>query len=99
MTKRGAGFQTVDGFKKTSPMEAALNAHVDYAFGTGVRRTVLLMDVFNLGNLQRVTGYNNYFEYPTFGTLNPDFGAIGNPVTLVGYQPPQQLRVGARFEF
>ena len=32
-----------------------INAHVDYAFGTSVRRVVLLMDVFNLGNLQRVT--------------------------------------------
>ena len=99
MTVRGAGFQTVDGFKKTSPMETSLNAHVDYGFGVGVRRFVVLMDVFNLGNLQRVTGYNNYFEYPSFGTLNPDFGQPGNPVTLVGYQPPMQIRFGARFEF
>jgi outer membrane receptor protein involved in Fe transport len=99
MTPRGAGFQTVDGFKKRTPMEAAINAHVDYAFGKSVRRVVLLMDVFNLGNLQRVTGYNHYYEYPSFGTLNPDFGAIGNPVTLTGYQAPQQVRFGARFEF
>jgi hypothetical protein len=99
MTPRGAGFQTVDGFKKRTPMEAAINAHVDYAFGGSLRRVVLLMDVFNIGNLQRVTGYNHYYEYPAFGTLNPDFGQVGNPVTKIGYQLPQQIRLGARFEF
>jgi hypothetical protein len=98
MTVRGAGMQTVDGFKKRTPMEAAVNAHVDYAFG-GLRRVVLLLDVFNLGNLQRVTGYNYYYEYPQFGTLNPDFGQVGNPVTRVAFQIPQQIRIGARFEF
>ncbi|HEY3162464.1 MAG TPA: TonB-dependent receptor [Vicinamibacterales bacterium] len=99
MTARGEGFQTVDGVKTRTPMEPSINAHVDYAIGSGIRRVVLLADVFNLGNIQRVTGYNNYFEFPQFGTLNPDFGAIGNPVTLVGYQIPQQIRFGARFEF
>jgi outer membrane receptor protein involved in Fe transport len=99
LTPRGAGFDTVDGFKKRTPWESAINAHIDYAFGGSVRRVVLLMDVFNLGNLQRVTGYNYYSEYPLFGTPNPDFGQIGNPVTRVGYQTPQQIRLGARFEF
>ena len=99
MTPRGAGMQTVDGFRKRTPMEASINTHVDYAFGGSLRRVVLLFDVFNLGNLQRVTGYNYYYEYPAFGTLNPDFGAVGNPVTKVGYQLPQQIRIGARFEF
>jgi hypothetical protein len=99
MTKRGAGFQTVDGFKKRTPFEAAINAHVDYAFGTLGRRLVLLADFFNLGNLHRAVTYNNYFEYPTFGTLNPDFGTVGSLVTRVGYQVPQQIRFGARFEF
>jgi len=98
MTPRGAGFQTVDGFKKRTPWEPSINAHVDYAFGN-LRRIVLLADVFNLGNFQRVTGYNYYYEYPSFGTLNPDFGQIGNPVTRIGYQTPQQIRLGARFEF
>jgi outer membrane receptor protein involved in Fe transport len=99
MTPRGAGFETVDGFKKRTPWEQSINAHVDYALGGNVRRIVLLMDVFNLGNLQHVTSYNYYYEYPSFGTVNPDFGQIGNPVTRVGYQAPQQIRVGARFEF
>jgi hypothetical protein len=98
MTARGAGFQTVDGFKTRTPWEPAINAHVDYGFGN-LRRIVLLLDVFNLGNIQRVTGYNYYYEYPSFGTLNPDFGQIGNPVTRIGYQMPQQIRLGARFEF
>ena len=88
-----------NGFKKRTPWETAINAHVDYAFGGSLRRVVLLMDVFNLGNLQHVTGYNYYYEYPSFGTLNPDFGQIGNPVTRIGYQTPQQIRLGARFEF
>jgi hypothetical protein len=99
MTPRGAGFETVDGFKKRTPWETALNAHVDYAFGLANRRVVLLADVFNLGNLQRVVGYNMQFEYPGFGTLNPDFGLVGDPVTLQGYQTPMQVRVGARLEF
>jgi hypothetical protein len=99
MTPRGAGFKTVDGFKKRTPMEAAINFHADYSFGGSIRRVVLLADIFNLGNLQRVIGYNFYYEYPSFGTLNPDFGQIGNPVTLQGYQTPQQIRFGARFEF
>jgi hypothetical protein len=98
-TPRGAGFQTVDGFKKRTPWEAVINAHVDYGFGLANRRVVLLADVFNLGNLQRVVGYNMQFEYPGFGTLNPDFGLVGDPVTLQGYQTPMQIRVGARFEF
>jgi hypothetical protein len=89
----------VAAFPPQTPMEASINAHVDYAFGGNLRRVVLLLDVFNLGNLQRVTGYNYYYEYPAFGTLNPDFGEIGNPVTKIGYQLPQQIRLGARFEF
>ena len=101
MTARGAGMQTVDGFKKRTPFERIINAHVDYAFGGNMatRRVVLLADTFNLFNTQSVTGYNNYFEYPSFGTKNPDFGAIGNPVTLIGYTTPRQVRFGARFEF
>jgi hypothetical protein len=99
MTVRGAGYQTVDGFRKRTPMEASVNAHIDWATAVSGRRFVLLMDVFNLGNLQRVVGYNNQFEYPGFGTLNPDFGLVGDPVNYVGYQTPQQIRFGARFEF
>jgi hypothetical protein len=99
MTVRGAGYQTVDGFRKRTPMEASVNAHIDWATAVSGRRLVLLMDVFNLGNLQRVVGYNNQFEYPGFGTLNPDFGLVGDPVNYVGYQTPQQIRFGARFEF
>jgi hypothetical protein len=99
MTPRGDGFQTVDGFKKRTPWETAINAHVDYSLGLANRRVVLLADVFNLGNLQRVVGYNMQFEYPGFGTVNPDFGLVGDPVTLQGYQTPMQVRIGARFEF
>jgi hypothetical protein len=99
MTPRGAGMQTMDGFRKRTPTEAAINFHADYAFGGSIRRVVLLADIFNLGNLQRVVGYNSWYEYPVFGTLNPDFGQVGSPVTFTGYQAPQQIRLGARFEF
>ena len=55
-------------------------------------------DAFNLGNLQRVLDYNNLTE-SAFGVPNPDYGAIGGPVTGAGYQLPQQVRIGVRFEF
>jgi hypothetical protein len=99
MTVRGAGYQTADGFRKRTPFEAAVNAHVDWATALSGRRLVLLMDVFNLGNLQRTVGYNNQYEYPGAGTLNPDFGLVGDAVSYTGYQTPQQIRFGARFEF
>ena len=88
----------MDGFNKRTPFEASINAHVDWATALSGRRLVLLMDVFNLGNLQRVIGYSNLYE-TSFAVLNPDYGLVGDPVTLQGYQTPQQIRFGARFEF
>jgi len=101
MTVRGAGMQTVDGFRTRTPFERTISGHIDYAFGGNMatRRVVLLADVFNLFNTQSVISYNNYFEYPTFGTKNPDFGTVGSLVTRVGYMTPRQVRFGARFEF
>jgi len=99
MTKRGAGYQTVDGFRKRTPLEASVNAHIDWTTALSGRRFVLSTDVFNLGNLQRVVGYNGWYEYPDFATLNPDFGSVGDSVSHLGYQAPMQVRVGARFEF
>ena len=96
--KRGSGIQTVNGFKTRTPFEATLDIHVDYALKFGTERLVLLVDVFNLGNLQRVIDYNNWREN-SFAVPNPDYGAIGGPVTGSNYQIPQQIRLGARFEF
>ena len=72
---------------------------MDWATAVTGGRLVLLMDIFNLGNLQRVVAYNGWYEYPGFATLNPDFGLVGDPVSYVGYQAPQQIRFGVRFEF
>jgi len=92
-TPRGAGFQTVDGFKTRTPVVSTVDFHADYPlqFG-GNRRLVLMGDVFNLFNRQTVTQYDNYTE-SQFTVPNPDFGSI------IAYQVPIQVRIGARFEF
>jgi hypothetical protein len=102
VTPRGAGIQTIDGFKKRTPFEYYTDLHADYGLKLGgSRRIVLLADVFNLFDLQRVIDYDNYSELG-FNVANPDFG---KPVTqLLGGSPPQfqtprQIRFGARFEF
>jgi len=95
---RGSGIQTVDGFKTRTPFETTINVHLDYTLKFGTERLVFLADVYNLGNIQRVRDYNNFSENG-FQVPNPDYGAIGGPVTGFGYQTPQQVRIGARFEF
>jgi hypothetical protein len=100
-TPRGAGFQTVDGFRTRTPYLFDTSLHADYGFriGPNQRRVVLIADVFNLFNTQRVTDYNNYTEN-SFGSLNPDFGQQYSPILgLPGFQTPRQARVGARLEF
>jgi hypothetical protein len=90
---RGSGIQTVDGFKKRTPMEMQFDLHGDYSFRFGgTYRLVLLADAFNLFNQQRVTAYDNWTEQ-SFQVPNLDFG------TRLAYQTPRQVRVGVRFEF
>jgi hypothetical protein len=89
---RGSGVQTVDGFKKRTPFENDVNFHADYGIRFGDQRIVLLADVFNLANVQRVRDYDNYTEN-TFGAINPSYGA------RLAYQTPRQIRLGVRFEF
>jgi hypothetical protein len=103
MTPRGAGFETVDGFKTRSPFESSVNAHVDWSLRLGGdrRRIVLLADIFNVFNQQRTTGYDSYVE-TTFGAPNPNFGqrvsaVLGGAPPLI--QTPREVRLGARFEF
>ena len=76
--------------------------HVDYAFkfkAMGGNRLVVLADFFNLFNLQRTTGYDNFIELEK-GVTNPDFGApVSEIVAGPQYQAPRQIRIGARFEF
>jgi hypothetical protein len=102
LSPRGAGFQTVDGFKTRTPWEYYPDLHVDYAFGhLDTRRLVLLADIFNFLNLKRTLAYDNWSEL-SFGVPNPDFG---KPVTQVipgappQFQAPVQARIGVRLEF
>ncbi len=100
MTPRGAGFQTVDGFKTRTPFQSEVSAHLDYAIKMGgVRRLTLLADIFNLFDQQITLDYDNFYE-STFGVLNPNFGTRTSSI-LAGpqIQTPRQIRVGARFEF
>jgi outer membrane receptor for ferrienterochelin and colicin len=98
-TPRGDGFQTVDGFKTRTPFEYNTDAHVDYAFKFGGNRLVVLADIFNLFNLQRTVGYDNFDEL-AIGVANPDFGKpVSEIVAGPQFQVPRQIRFGARFEF
>jgi len=98
-TPRGQGFQTVDGFRTRTPFEYNTDAHVDYAFKFGGNRLVVLADVFNLFNLQRTVGYDNFDELE-LGVANPDFGKpVSETISGPQFQTPRQIRFGARFEF
>jgi hypothetical protein len=92
-TPRGAGFDTVDGFRTRTPWETRFDLHADYAFPLfGNRDLRLILDVFNLFDTQEAMDYDNYTEVQ-FLVPNPDFGRI------IAYQPPREVRVGARFSW
>lgn len=99
---RGSGIQTVDGFKTRSPMLTQVDLQASYKLPLGEARSItLLADIFNLFNTQRALTYDQWTELG-FQVPNPDFG---EPITqlLPGhppqFQPPFQMRVGARFTF
>ena len=98
-TPRGEGFLTADGFRTRAPFQYDTNLHVDYGFRIGGnRRIVLLADVFNLLNTQRIYDYNNWTE-SSFGATNPDFGQPYSAILgLPAFQAPRQLRLGARVQ-
>jgi outer membrane receptor protein involved in Fe transport len=90
---RGSGMQTENGFRTRTPWQSSTDVHIDYGFKFGgQRRLVVLGDVFNLFNQQRVLGYDYYTEIG-FQVPDANFGRI------VAYQNPLTLRLGARFEF
>lgn len=89
---RGSGIQSVDGFKRRAPAEVAFDLHLDHAKKFGSHRLVLLADVFNVLNLQRVLSYNLWTETGP-RVKNPDYGAITQ------IQDPRQVRLGIRYEF
>ncbi|MCU1385180.1 MAG: Cna domain protein [Acidobacteria bacterium] len=102
-TARGAGIQTVDGFKTRSPFQSQFDLQASYHIKAGGRNRIALMaDIFNLFNQQTVLDYDNWTS-TTFGAgPNANFGLrtsslfAGNPGQ---YQTPRQIRFGARFEF
>jgi hypothetical protein len=98
-TPRGEGFETVDGFKKRTPMEFQVDMQASYNLRLGERRITLLADAFNLFNLRRTIDYNTYTEL-IFGEPNPDFGTpTSQNVSGQMFQQPFSLRLGARFEW
>jgi hypothetical protein len=89
---RASGILTEDGFASRTPFEWSVDAHLDYTFGLGRHRLVLLLDVFNLLDRQGVLTYDQNTEV-AFEVENPDFGRI------TSYQPPRRVRLGIRYEF
>jgi Carboxypeptidase regulatory-like domain/TonB dependent receptor-like, beta-barrel/TonB-dependent Receptor Plug Domain len=99
---RGAGFQTIDGFKTRTPFESVFNVQASYQFNVGGARNItVLADVFNLFDTQTVLMYDQWTQL-TGPADNPDFGA---PITQVlagkppQFQTPRQVTLGARFSF
>ena len=99
---RGSGIQTLDGFKKRTPVLTDVNLQASYKLRLGGNYNVtLLADVFNLFDSQTVLMYDQWTQL-TGPAPNPDFGA---PVTQVlggappQFQAPRQVRLGARFSF
>jgi hypothetical protein len=99
-TPRGVGFETSEGLRTRTPFLYDLSLHADYGFRFAAeRRVVLIVDVFNVLDTNRITDFNNYTE-TSFGSLNPDFGQPYSAVLgLPAFQTPRQFRLGARVEF
>jgi hypothetical protein len=99
---RGSGIQTIDGFRKRTPVLSTVDAQAAYAlkFG-GARKLTLLADVFNVLNTRTTLTYDQWTQL-SGPVANPDFGA---PISqLVGgaapqFQAPRQVRLGARLTF
>jgi hypothetical protein len=100
MTIRGAGMETVDGFRERTPVEISLDLHADYAFRLGERRLTVLADAFNVFNRRSATWYDYFYE-TTPGTLNPNFGQAvdGGSSSVPSFTPPFNLRFGVRFDW
>ena len=100
-TLRGAGIETVDGFKERTDSEVQFDLHVDYTIRLGdTQRLILLADAFNLFNQQKAQNYDNYTEL-SFTNPNPDFGlpTNGGAASSTGFNPPRAIRLGARIEW
>ena len=89
----GAGYLVVVGTIGYVPAVALLVVTTALYLGQGLSaRLVVLAVVFNLFNNRRVTAYD-YYTQVGFRQENPNFGSI------LAYQTPRSIRLGARFEF
>jgi TonB-dependent receptor-like protein len=99
---RGAGFQTIDGFKTRTPVVSRVDLQASYRvpFSSSVHLTVV-GDVFNLFDARTTLAYDQWTQL-TGATLNPDFGSPISQV-LAGkppqFQAPREVRLGARLTF
>jgi Carboxypeptidase regulatory-like domain/TonB dependent receptor/TonB-dependent Receptor Plug Domain len=100
LTVRGAGIQTSDGFRTTTPWTKPVNLGASYTLKLGGRNLLLIADAFNVFNTQTVLSYDSFSEI-AFGVPNPDFGKAGSSGVVGGQQfaTPRQIRVGVRYEF
>jgi hypothetical protein len=75
-----------------SPSLATLDLHADFPFEFDKSRLSFFVDVFNVFDSQRATGFIDTLELRS-AVADPDFGAVS------GYQSPRSWRIGTRWEF
>ena len=99
---RGAGFQTIDGFKTRTPVVSRVDVQASYRVPlSNALHLTLLGDVFNLFDARTTLMYDQWTQL-TGATPNPD---IGSPITQVlpgappQFQAPREMRLGARLTF
>jgi outer membrane receptor protein involved in Fe transport len=102
ISSRGAGFQTIDGFKDRAPMFSQVDFQASYGFNvTSRQRLTLIADAFNILNRRSPLTYDQWTQLAR-EVPNPDFGS---PITQVlpghppTFQAPFAVRFGARFSF
>ena len=97
---RGAGIDTVDGFRERAPIDFQVDLHTDYTVRAYNRRFVVSADMFNLFNRREPDNYD-YCSDVGYKAPNANFGYPINTCTgsLTSFQAPFALRLGVRFEF
>ena len=100
VTVRGAGIDTVDGFRERAPMDFQVDFHTDYTVRAYSRRFVVSADMFNLFNRREPDNYD-YCSDSGFNAPNANFGypISGCTLSFPSFQAPFAIRLGVRFEF
>jgi hypothetical protein len=100
VTARGAGFDTMDGFRERTPVQSQVDLQASYRLDVGGQRSLtLIAEVFNVLNQDTILDYDNFTELQ-FGVPNPDFGSpISQNVAGPQFQAPIRTRFGVRFNF